>query len=214
MMPLESLAQQLLVALEVMGTAAFALSGVISAVRKRMDVVGICVCGFLAAFGGGTLRDLLIDRRPFFWVEHQMMLIGVLALCILAASLLSQRHFEAGQKVLQIPDALGLGLFCATGIHLSWSLQQPPAVAIMMGIITGTFGGVLRDVVCNEVPSLFKDHRPYALCALVGGLLYALLRSLDSSVWMAISACALTTSGLRGLTLWLNWRLPSRDDPR
>jgi uncharacterized membrane protein YeiH len=214
MMPLESLAQQLLVTLEVLGTAAFALSGVISAVRKRMDVVGICVCGFLAAFGGGTLRDLLIDRRPFFWVEHQLMLIGVLALCIIAASVLSQRHFEASQKMLQIPDALGLGLFCATGIHLSWSLGQPAVVAIMMGVITGTFGGVLRDVVCNEIPSLFKDHRPYALCALAGALLYALLRSMEVNVGVAIGACTLATSGLRALTLWRDWRLPSRNDAR
>ncbi len=213
MIALESLGQHTLVALEVMGTAAFALSGVIGAVRKRMDVVGICVCGFLAAFGGGTLRDLLIDRRPFFWVEHQMMLIGVLVLCVAAASLMNRRHFEFGEKVLQIPDAVGLGLFCATGIHLSWSLGQPPVVAIMMGVITGTFGGVLRDVVCNEIPSLFRDHRPYALCALAGGLVYALLRSNDAGAWLAISLCALVTTGLRGLTLWRNWRLPARSDP-
>lgn len=212
MIALESLGQHTLVALEVMGTAAFALSGVIGAVRKRMDVVGICVCGFLAAFGGGTLRDLLIDRRPFFWVEHQMMLIGVLVLCVAAASLMNRRHFEFGEKVLQIPDAVGLGLFCATGIHLSWSLGQPPVVAIMMGVITGTFGGVLRDVMCNEIPSLFRDHRPYALCALAGGLVYALLRSNDAGAWLAISLCALVTTGLRGLTLWRNWRLPARSD--
>lgn len=213
MTAIETLGQPTLVGLEVMGTAAFALSGVISAVRKRMDVVGICVCGFLAAFGGGTLRDLLIDRRPFFWVEHQMMLIGVLTLCILAASLMNRRHFEVGEKVLQIPDAIGLGLFCATGIHLSWSLGLPPVVAIMMGIITGTFGGVLRDVVCNEIPSLFKDHRPYAVCALAGGLVYLLARGLESNAWTAMGLCALVTTGLRGLTLWRNWRLPSRQDP-
>ena len=208
---LQSLGQHTHVALELMATAAFALSGVISAVRKKMDVVGVCACGFLAAFGGGTLRDLLMDRRPFFWVEHQLVLVGVLALCVGAASGLKQRLMDRGQKWLQIPDAIGLGLFCATGIHLSWTLGQPPLVAIMMGVITGTFGGVLRDLACNEIPSLFKDHQPYAICAFAGGLVYALLQNIGTAAGVAIAACALVTTGLRGLTLWLNWRLPARD---
>lgn len=207
---LETLGQQTLLALELIATGAFALSGVISAVRKKMDVVGICTCGFLAAFGGGTLRDLLMDRRPFFWVEHQMVLVGVLVLCVGSASWLKQRHFDRSQKLLQIPDAIGLGLFCATGIHLSWTLGQPPLVAIMMGVITGTFGGVLRDLACNEIPTLFRDHRPYAICAFGGGLLYALMQSLEFAATLAVAGCALATTGLRGLTLWLNWRLPSR----
>ena len=93
--------------MDFLGVAVFAVSGVLAAGRKHLDWFGVLVIALFTATGGGTLRDLLIDRRPFFWVEHQMMLIGVLALCILAASLLSQRHFEAGQKVLQITDALG-----------------------------------------------------------------------------------------------------------
>lgn len=211
MVTVQSLGQHSLLALEIVGTAAFALSGVISAVRKRMDMVGICVCGFLVAFGGGTLRDLLLDRRPFFWAEHQLALVGVLALCIASASLLSRRHLEDGPRLLQIPDAIGLGLFCATGVHLAWSLGQPPAVAVLMGVVTATFGGVLRDIACNEIPSLFKDHRPYAVCALVGGLVYAVLLPIGAEAWAAITACALTTGGLRGLSLWRGWRLPARE---
>ena len=89
---LESLGQHTLVALELLATAAFALSGVMGAMRKRLDIVGVCVCGFLAAFGGGTLRDLLIDRRPFFWVEHQLVLMGVLGLCIASVSDFDGHH--------------------------------------------------------------------------------------------------------------------------
>lgn len=207
---IQTLGQHTLAGLEFMGTAAFALSGVISALRKKMDMVGVCVCGFLASFGGGTLRDLLIDRRPFFWVEHQLLLVGVLALCVMAGSFVQQRHLELGQKPLQIPDAIGLGLFCATGVHLSWAGGQPVVVAIMMGVITGTFGGVLRDMACNEIPSLFRDHRPYAICALSGGVAYAALQWMGAPDWAAIAACALITSGLRGLTLYKNWKLPSR----
>jgi uncharacterized membrane protein YeiH len=195
---------------ELIATAAFALSGVIQAIRKRMDVVGVCACGFLAAFGGGTLRDLLIDRRPFFWVQSQYVLIAILALCIAAFSLLKQKHVDLTEQPLQVPDAIGLGLFCATGVHLSWGLGQPPLVAIMMGIITGTFGGVLRDLVCNEIPALFKDHRPYAVCAFAGGLAYVALKWFGVEDGIAITACAVVTTGSRGLTLWLNWELPSR----
>jgi uncharacterized membrane protein YeiH len=204
-----TITQHTLFSLELMGTTAFALSGVLGAMRKQMDVVGICVCGFLAAFGGGTLRDVLIDRRPFFWAEHQAVLLGVLLLCVGCATLLRQQHLERSEKWLQVPDAIGLGLFCATGLHLSWGMGQPPAVAIMMGVITGTFGGVLRDMVSNEIPSLFRDHRPYALCALAGGLAYAGFSWAGAAPWLPVAACALVTIGTRGLTLWRGWRLPS-----
>lgn len=211
MIAIETLRQHTLVGLELLGTAAFAVSGVLAAMRKRMDVVGICVCGFLAAFGGGTLRDVLIDRRPFFWAEHQVVLLGVLLLCLACATFLKRHDLESSEKLLAVPDALRLGLFCTTGLHLSWTLGQPPAVAIMMGVITGTFGGVLRDLVCNEIPSLFRDHRPYAVCALVGGVVYAALTWFGASEWIPVAACILVTTGMRLLTLWLDWKLPSVD---
>lgn len=195
-------------ALELTATAAFALSGAIEAMRKKMDVVGVCVCGFLAAFGGGTLRDVLLDRRPFFWVDHQYALVGVFLLCIAALSFMRQRHVALTEKSLQWPDAIGLGLFCATGVHLAWSMGLPALVAILMGVVTGTFGGVMRDVVCNQMPALFNDHRPYALCAFAGGLAYTTCRWIGADESLGLMACALLSSGLRLLTLWFNWRLP------
>lgn len=194
--------------LESLAIAAFAISGVIGALRKRMDIVGICVCAFLAAFGGGTLRDVLLDRRPFFWVEHQTLLLAVLALSIGCATLIRRAHLERGQRFLQIPDTIGLGLFCATGTHLSATIGQPPLVAIMMGVITGTFGGVLRDLVSNEIPELFRDHRPYALCAAAGGASYVLLITVESSPWVAMTACAGVTIGLRTLAIYFDFTLP------
>ena len=199
-----------LMLLELLATAAFALSGVIGALRKRLDIARVFVCGFLAPFGGGTLRDLLIDRRPFFWVEHQFVLLGILALCVLSASLLKQRHLAWTHQSLQLPDAIGLGLFCATGVHLSWMTGQPPLVAMLMGTITGAFGGVLRDLVCNEIPALFRDHRPYALCAFAGAGGYVLVTWLGADARVAITTCAALTTGLRCLALWRNWRLPSQ----
>jgi uncharacterized membrane protein YeiH len=209
---LEALSQHSIFVLELLGIAAFAVSGVLAALRKRMDIVGICVCGFLTAFGGGTLRDILLDRRPFFWVEHQQALLSVLAISIACATLVRRSLLERSQRWLQTPDAIGMGLFCATGVHLSWIIGQPAVVAIMMGVITATFGGVLRDLVCNEIPDLFLDHRPYALCAAAGGTIYAIAVTLGTAPWLAIVACALATSGLRLLALRFAWTLPSIGD--
>ena len=200
--------QSWIFALEFFATTAFAVSGVLGALRKQMDIVGVCVCAFLAAFGGGTLRDVLLDRRPFFWVEHQTVLLAVLLIGLCCATLVSRSRLERGQRWLQFPDTVGLGLFCATGTHLSWTLDQPPIVAVMMGVITGTFGGVLRDLVCNEIPELFSDHRPYAICAAAGAASYSLAIFLDAPSWLAMSLCAVLTIGLRALALHLDFTLP------
>lgn len=194
---------------ELAATAAFALSGIMEGARKRLDAVGVCVVGFLTAFGGGTLRDLLLDQRPFFWVRHVEMLWGVLALCVLAMLFLRHRHFDLTEKAIQWPDALGLGLFTATGVHQALLLDLPALVAVIMGLITGVFGGVLRDVVCNEIPTAFHDHRPYAVCAFAGGWVYVGLWANDAPGWLALVACVAVTAGLRGLALWRDWQLPA-----
>ena len=194
---------------ELAATAAFALSGIMEGARKRLDAVGVCVVGFLTAFGGGTLRDLLLDQRPFFWVRHVEMLWGVLTLCVLAMLFLRVRHFALTEKAIQWPDALGLGLFAATGVHQALQLELPALVAVLMGLITGVFGGVLRDVVCNEIPTAFHDHRPYAVCAFVGGWVYVGLWQIEAPGWLALVACVVVTAGLRALALWRNWQLPA-----
>ena len=196
-------------AIEIAGTAAFAMSGVLEAARKRLDPVGVCVVGFLAAFGGGTLRDLLIDQRPFFWVQHVDVLWGVFALCILAMFFLKARHFAITERAIQWPDAIGLGLFTATGVHQALLAHLPALVAVLMGLITGVFGGVLRDLVCNQIPTAFKDHRPYALCAFIGGWIYLGLLHIQLPEWMPLVFCVVVTASLRLLSLWSDWRLPA-----
>ena len=208
-MPTQTWATMASLGLELVATAAFALSGIVAAARKNMDVVGVCVVGFLASFGGGTLRDLLIDRRPFFWVEYQSVLIGVLALCVGAVTFLRRRHMDLTEKAIQWPDAIGLGLFCATGVHQAYIHGMPGLVVIMMGVVTGAFGGVLRDMVCNEIPALLKDHRPYALCAFAGGCAYLALQLSGADSLSCILACIVLTTGLRSLALLRDWRLPS-----
>jgi len=209
MNPIQSWGETLRLLVEISATAAFAMSGLMEAARKRLDAVGVCVVAFLAAFGGGTLRDLLLDQRPFFWVQHVNALWGILGLCLLAMLFMRQRHFEVTEKAILWPDALGLGLFTASGIHQALGLDLPAVVAVMMGLITGVFGGVLRDMVCNEIPTAFKDHRPYAVCAFAGGWVYVLLWQLALPGWLALLGCVSVTAGLRGLALWRGWRLPA-----
>lgn len=195
-------------AVEIAATLAFALSGLLAGARKQLDAVGLCVVAGLSAFGGGTLRDVLLDRRPFFWVEHADWLWGLLGLSLAAMLFLRSHHLALTERAIQWPDALGLGLFTANGTLLALDMGMPAIVAVLMGVITAVFGGVLRDIVCNEIPAAFHDHRPYALCSFVGAWVLVAAVQLDAPQWLAISTGAGTAVLLRGLALWSGWMLP------
>ncbi|HPR45842.1 MAG: trimeric intracellular cation channel family protein [Burkholderiaceae bacterium] len=195
-------------AVELIGTVAFALSGILAGMRKRMDVFGISVLGFLAAFGGGTLRDILLDRRPFFWVAEVSLLWLVLGLCAASLVLLRGERRRVSDKAIQVADALGLGLFVATGVQYALVAQMPLLVAVLMGVVTGVFGGVMRDIACNEMPTAFADHRPYAVCAFFGGWVYVAVQWLNAPAWLVLLASAGVTTGLRLLALRFDWRVP------
>ena len=194
--------------IEALATLAFALSGLLAAARKRLDAVGVVVVAGLAAFGGGTLRDILLDRRPFFWVTHADWLWGLLALCIAAMLFLRARHFGVTERAMQWPDALGLGLFTAGGTEIALANGMPAFVAVLMGMVTAVFGGVLRDIVCNEIPSAFSDHRPYAVCSFAGGWVLVGAQQAGLQGEAALAAAALTATGLRVLALATGWQLP------
>jgi len=196
------------VVVEVAGTLAFALSGILEAARKRLDAVGVCFVAGVAAFGGGTLRDVLLDRRPFFWVERAGWLWAVLLLCVAAMLFLRARHFTPTERGMQWPDALGLGLFAATGTQIAAADGLPAIVAVLMGVMTAVFGGVLRDVLCNEVPRAFNDHRPYALCAFAGGWVVLGAQQVGLAPPLALAAGVLVATAARILALHFGWRLP------
>ena len=193
---------------ELVGTVAFALSGILAGMRKQMDIVGICVLGFLAAFAGGTLRDILLDRRPFFWVADVSLLWLVLGLCVASLLLLRGGRRPVSDKAIQVADALGLGLFAASGVQNALVANMPLLVAVLMGVVTGVFGGVMRDIACNEMPTAFADHRPYAVCGFMGGWMYIFGEWLDWAGWVVALASIATTTGLRLLALKFDWRLP------
>ena len=201
-------ARHLLTAIEAVATVAFGLSGLLEAARKKLDAVGVCVVAGLAAFGGGTLRDVLLDRRPFFWVEHATWLWALLAMCIAAMLFLRARHIAPTDRAMQWPDAIGLGLFTASGTQLALSQHMPGIVAVLMGVISAVFGGVLRDIVCNEIPSAFRDRRPYAVCSFFGGWAVVAAQSLHTPDWVGLSAACVTATGLRALALATGFALP------
>ena len=192
--------------IEAVGVFAFALSGLLEARRRDMDLVGLFVVALVAAFGGGTLRDLLLDRSPLFWIEHDSYAIAILGLSTLFALLPATGRVPP--VVLLVADALGLGLFSVVGAGYALEAGTSLFIAALMGTITGTFGGVIRDVLCNELPSLFKQTPLYATCAFVGCYVYFLLTHLalpgDLAVWI-------TTLGITAFRLaavrW-NWVLP------
>ncbi|MBQ0929911.1 trimeric intracellular cation channel family protein [Ideonella sp. 4Y16] len=200
---------QVQVVAEAVATVAFALSGVIEGARKRLDAVGICVVAGLAAFGGGTVRDVVLDRRPLFWVEHAGWLWALLALCIGAMAFMRARHLEPTERAMQWPDALGLGLFTASGTQIALDSGMPAIVAVLLGMVTAVFGGVLRDVVCNEIPRAFHDHRPYAICAFTGGWVLVATQAAGLDGGLALTLTALLTTGLRAAALVRDWRLPA-----
>lgn len=172
--------QAVVPAIEFVAVLAAAFSGFAEARNKKMDAVGVFTVAFITAFGGGTLRDVLLDRRPFFWVQHQHYIVLILVLTLIATPLLRLAQRVVPTTLFVIADAIGLGFFSVAGVSVANELGSPPIIAAMMGVVTGVFGGVLRDVILNEVPMVLRDGRPYALAALAGCVFYLLV--LDAGV--------------------------------
>ena len=193
--------------IEVTAILVGAFSGFIEARRKRMDLVGVFTVAFITAFGGGTLRDILLDVRPLFWVAHQEYAILIFVLALIASPLIRTLRQMVSERLIVIADAIGLGLFAIAGVSQAQDADMPVFIASLMGVITGIFGGVLRDIVCNEVPMVFRDGKPYAICAFFGCWLYLAERHFgvhhDIALWT--SATFITT--LRLVTWTFDMRI-------
>lgn len=198
----------ILLAIEVAGTVAFALSGLIEATRRRMDVIGVLSVTFASAFGGGTVRDVLLDRRPLFWVQSTEYVWLVLAITLTAPLLLRAYRHQVVDRVLVVADALRLGLFAISGASLAAAAGMPPVVSVLMGAITAVAGGILRDVLCNEIPKVFHDHVPYTLCAFIGCAVYLALDKGGAAPPLSTVAGIAVASGLRLLAVARGWRIP------
>jgi uncharacterized membrane protein YeiH len=173
-----------------------------------MDIIGVWSVTFVSAFGGGTLRDVLLDRRPLFWVQHQEYVWLVLAMTLIAPLLLRAARHGLGDKLMELADALGLGLFTISGASIALVCGMPPVVAVLLGAVTAVFGGVSRDVLCNEIPKVFHDHRPYTLCAFIGCGVFLGLLGLNIGQQLSSILGIVCITGLRLLALARDWRIP------
>ena len=168
--------------------ASVAAAAVLEAGRKRYDLFGMLMIAVTAALGGGSLRDMLLDR-PVFWIQDQTFLIMAMAAALLTFFIV--RYRDLPMRFFLISDALGLALFTVVGTRVAWNLDTPWFVAAFMGVVTGVMGGILRDMMCNEEPLIFKGPL-YATAAWSGAFLYVLLRSLEApGLVPAIAAGAL-----------------------
>lgn len=171
--------------LEMIGVVAFAISGMIIAQRKNMDPVGVFTIGFITALGGGTLRDLMMDNHPLYWIKHQEQPVLILAMALVFS------YAGLGQRIREsrivLPDAIGLGIFSILGAQLALDLGHSWFVASLLGVMTGTFGGALRDTLCNEVPYIFRKDHIYASISFVGCWLYFLCQWLLANETLALT---------------------------
>lgn len=159
--------------IEFAAVASGAAYGILLGRSKQMDFVGIFSLAFIVSFGGGTLRDLVLDRHPLFWIEHEIYPMTVFGLALVSSFF--RKLPSKLTKYLHFPDALGLGLFSVLGTQFALDAGVTWFVAALLGVVTGSFGGVMGDVICNEVPSLFSFAPLYATCAFIGNWVFLLL---------------------------------------
>jgi len=174
-----------------------------------MDLIGVYSLAMVTALGGGSLRDVILNRHPLFWIQHYEYAILLLVLSI-GASLVVQDFFERKSMVTIVLalDALGLGSFSASGASIADQLGCTLFISSLLGVTTGVFGGVMRDIVCNEIPYVFQRTELYATCAFLGSWTYLLVfRSLGNDL-VAVSACIGVTFILRMLAIRYKIRLP------
>lgn len=194
--------------IEVIGTIAFAISGIRLASVKRFDWFGAYTVGLVTAIGGGTLRDVLLDI-PVFWMQTwwYLAVTGAALVIVVLFRHLLVRH----DRMLLIFDTIGLALFVVIGIQKSLATGYPMWVAIVMGMITGAFGGVVRDILINEEPLFFRKEI-YATACIAGGVVYWLIALGGGSDILQQAACGLTVIALRLLAVHYRWSLPVLKD--
>jgi uncharacterized membrane protein YeiH len=194
------------IVIDVLGTIAFAISGVLVAMEKKLDLFGVFIIAFVTAVGGGTIRDLLIGHTPVVWMESSLYMITILSTVILAVAL--QNHLKYLRTSLFLFDTIGIGLYTLVGIEKGLAAGLLPVMCIALGTITACFGGVVRDILCNEIPVIFRKEI-YATACILGGLGYFLLRKSPLTDEYAYLAAVVLVIGIRLLAVRYKIALPN-----
>ena len=192
--------------IDIIGIAAFSISGVFAAIEKKLDAFGIFIIAFVTALGGGTLRDILIGNTPVSWMYTTS--YGATVRASTVAAMLFTNAFSNHHRILLAFDSLGLGFFTVVGIQKGIDLGLDPAVSIALGAITACFGGVLRDISLNNIPLIFQKEI-YATACIAGGVIYFLLMNTGLPGTVLEVICIAVIVMLRLTAVKYNWRLPA-----
>lgn len=194
---------EILTFLDFFGIAVFAISGALTAGHKKLDIFGVMVVALIACLGGGTLRDLILDVHPVVWIENTLYLyVGVSAAF---ATFVAVRLYRIPMRMLEVCDAIGLAFFTIAGLQKALALGYGPEISLLMGLMTGVTGGILRDIVCNEIPLIFHKEI-YALAAIAGGATFLTFQyfGFGSDISMIIGMLTILILRLTGIFMGLS----------
>lgn len=193
--------------LDYIGTCVFAISGALAAMRHRFDPFGVLILAMVTAIGGGTLRDVLIGRTPVAWmVQTEYFYLILLGACI---AIIFRGKLAYLRRTLFLFDAIGLGIFTITGVEIGLEAGLHPIICIILGTMSASFGGVIRDILVNEVPLIFKKEI-YASLSILGGILLLVLKQLDVSDHYSYIAISGLIVLLRVLAVRYKWKMGLR----
>ncbi len=184
----------------------FAATGALVASRAQLDIIGFVFLASLTAVGGGTLRDVLLDRNPVFWIADPTYLFVAAATAVIV--FFTAHMLESRYTVLEWLDAAALSFAVAAGSGIAVAVDAPATIVVVMGVITGCMGGLARDVVANEVPLVLKQGQLYVTCAFVGALGTSVSTQLGASALIAALVCGASTFVLRAGSIRFGWSLP------
>lgn len=192
--------------LDILGTAAFAISGTLVAINKRLDPFGVFIIAFVTAVGGGTLRDILIGRTPVGWMQD-LNYVYVISISTIFAILI-RKKINYLSKSLFLFDTIGLGIFTIVGTELGIQNDLHPIISVALGTITGTFGGVIRDILCNEIPVIFRKEI-YASACIMGAIVFLMLDKLNAPINLNYIATTLIVISVRLIAVRYKLSLPT-----
>ncbi len=197
----------LLYLLDMFGTAIFAISGVLLAGKLRMDPFGVIVLAMVTAIGGGTIRDMMLGATPVFWIDDNTYLWVILITCVISISLI-RRPRLLPWYVLPVADAIGLAVFVIIGVNKALSYGASPLVAVMMGVITGCGGGIIRDILAREIPMILRTE-VYATACIIGGGVHTFALSQGIEIELASITGLITTLVIRLAAIRWHLSLPT-----
>jgi uncharacterized membrane protein YeiH len=206
-LPSRELQTPLVAVLDLVGICVFASAGALAARGKQMDIVGLTVISIVSALGGGTIRDILLGHLPVFWMTQPLSVFVTILTGWLTFAVMNRVRVSA--NIFQFPDALGLALFTVVGAEKSLIAGHGWLVSALMGVVTAVFGGVLRDVICREIPSVFTRTELYATASLTGGLAYVVGRGLGWPEFTSVLVGITLVTGVRLAAIRWRWTLPT-----